>query len=44
MKNKYFFRVGLGKGVNALGVRVLGFFLIPGLKPWAMENGKPKHL
>jgi len=30
------------KGVNALGDLVSGVFLIPGLKPWAMENGNPK--
>jgi len=26
------------KGVNALGDWVSGFFLIPGLKPWATES------
>jgi hypothetical protein len=44
MKNKIFFWDGLGKGVNALFMRVSGVFKSPGLKPWATEyvNPKPK--
>jgi len=38
--NQFF--IFLMKGVNAPEVWIWGYFLIPGLKPWATENVNPK--